>query len=64
MNSAILQLIHVQNLIPFSVCHIVHPETALKDLMQVIMLMVTDDKGKILVSHSVTHHAIEDVKRF
>ena len=54
---------YVQNLIPFSVCHIVHPETALKDLMQVIMLMVTDDKVKI-VSHSVTHHAIEDVKRF
>ena len=65
MNSAILHLIHVQNLILFLVCHIVHPEETVlvKDLMKVIMIMVTDDKGKI-VSHLVTQHVIDNVSDF
>ena len=63
MNSAILHLIHVQNLILFLVCLIV-PEPIFKDRMiPVITLTVTNDKVKI-VSLSITQHAIEDVLDF
>ena len=65
MNSAILNLIHVQNLIFFLVCHIVHQEkTILKDLMEVIIIiMVTDHKMKI-VSHLVTQDVINNASDF
>ena len=64
MNSVILHLIHVQNLILFLVCRIVHPEeTMLKDLIKVIMIMFLDDKVKI-VSHLVTQHVIDNVSDF
>ena len=64
MNSVILHLIHVQNLILFLVWHIVHPEeTMLKDLIKVIMIMFLDDKVKI-VSHLVTQHVIDNVSDF
>ena len=65
MNSAILHQIHVQNLIFFLVCHIVLPEETVlvKDLMEVIMIMVTNDKVKI-VSHLVTQHVIDNVLDF
>ena len=65
MNSAILNLIHVQNLIFFLVCHIVHQEeTILKDLMEVIIIiMVTDHKMKIVL-HSVTQDVIDNASDF
>ena len=64
MNSVILHLIRVQNLILFLVCRIVHPEeTMLKDLIKVIMIMFLDDKVKI-VSHLVTQHVIDNVSDF
>ena len=64
MNSVILHLIHVQNLILFLVCRIVHPEeTMLKDFIKVIMIMFLDDKVKI-VSHLVTQHVIDNVSDF
>ena len=64
MNSAILHPIHVQNLILFLVCRIVHPEeTMLKDFIKVIMIMFLDDKVKI-VSHLVTQHVIDNVSDF
>ena len=65
MNNAILHQIHVQNLILFLVCHIVLPEETVlvKDLMEVIMIMVTNDKVKI-VSHLVTQHVIDNVSDF
>ena len=64
MNSVILHLIHVQNLILFLVCRIIHPEeTMLKDFIKVIMIMFLDDKVKI-VSHLVTQHVIDNVSDF
>ena len=64
MNSVILHLIRVPNLILFLVCRIVHPEeTMLKDLIKVIMIMFLDDKVKI-VSHLVTQHVIDNVSDF
>ena len=65
MNSAILNLIHVQNLIFFLVCHIVHQEkTILKDLMEVIIIiMVTDHKMKIVL-HLVTQDVINNASDF
>ena len=64
MNSVILHLIRVQNLILFLVCRIVHPEeTMLKDFIKVIMIMFLDDKVKI-VSHLVTQHVIDNVSDF
>ena len=65
MNSAILNLIHVQNLIFFLVCHIVHQEkTISKDLMEVIIIiMVTDHKMKIVL-HLVTQDVINNASDF
>ena len=65
MNSAILNLIHVQNLIFFLVCHIIHQEeTILKDLMEVIIIiMVTDHKMKIVL-HLVTQDVINNASDF
>ena len=65
MNSVILHLIHAQNLIFFLVCHIVHQEeTILKDLMEVIIIiMVTDHKMKIVL-HSVTQDVIDNASDF
>ena len=62
MRSAIFHLIRVPNLILFSVCQMI-PKTIFKDLMKVIMIMVTDDKVKI-VSHLVTQHVIDNVSDF
>ena len=59
MNSAILYLTHVQDLTPFLICHIV-TKTIFKDLIEVFMQRVTNDKVK-QISHLTTHHATEDV---
>ena len=65
MKSAILHLIHVQNMmLLLIVCLIIFPEDKVfKDLMQAITLTVTNDKVKIF-SHSTSQPAIEDVSDF